>query len=403
MRKDKTARRSSVFDDLFAERQVYLRSGLTSRYLVLSRPLQIAATLGALLLVAGLGLASYSSLAKHREVAEQSRALARLEDANARLRAAVEAAPEPEQMAALTARVAELEAALSDSQTAHAQTRSAVEGARAEAVELRGALTLAEERIHAAEAARAAAATMAGPDDADGAPGGPAGQAAPADERLADLTEELDRARSERDQLTARLEAAQSAAAQTIAELTGQIESAADEARGLRDELAARTAEAERMRADLDAALADTAALRTAADGTEEALAALQAEIAQREPPEPAEGAAAADLAALKQSAEAAAEEAAGLKATLASAEARIAALSADLESARSELATARQVPASAPAVDSDDSRNAGAGAAGSELRSQLAAANRRIDQLESALQQSPLNLAPLPGPPAPR
>jgi chromosome segregation ATPase len=112
---------------------------------------------------------------------------------------------------------------------------------------------------------------------------------------------------------------------------------------------------------------------------------------------------AAADLAALKQSAEAAVEEAADLRATLASAEARIAALSADLESARSELATARQVPASAPAVDGGEPEDTGAGGPEDDLRAQLVAANERIEQLENALRQSPLNLAPLPPPPAPR
>ena len=47
MRQNRAARRSSIFEHLFAERQVYLRSGLTSRYVVLSRPLQIAVTIGA--------------------------------------------------------------------------------------------------------------------------------------------------------------------------------------------------------------------------------------------------------------------------------------------------------------------------------------------------------------------
>ena len=53
MRKSEVPRRSSAFEDLFAERQVYLRSGLTSRYVVVSRPLQIAVTIGVGLIVAG--------------------------------------------------------------------------------------------------------------------------------------------------------------------------------------------------------------------------------------------------------------------------------------------------------------------------------------------------------------
>ena len=115
MRKDKTARRSSRFDDLFAERQVYLRSGLTSRYVVLSRSIQIAATVGALLVLAGLALASYSSFAKHREVAEQGRELARLAGQQESLRAAAAAAAAKlSATEALAARVPELEAALAE-------------------------------------------------------------------------------------------------------------------------------------------------------------------------------------------------------------------------------------------------------------------------------------------------
>jgi chromosome segregation ATPase len=76
MRKSDAPRRSSAFEDLFAERQVYLRSGLTSRYVVLSRPLQIAVTIGAGLVVAGLAFASYSSVVNHLEAAELRQELA---------------------------------------------------------------------------------------------------------------------------------------------------------------------------------------------------------------------------------------------------------------------------------------------------------------------------------------
>jgi hypothetical protein len=76
MRKNEAARRSSAFEDLFAERQVYLRSGLTSRYVVLSRPLQIAVTIGVGLIVTGLAFASYSSVVSHLETGELRRELA---------------------------------------------------------------------------------------------------------------------------------------------------------------------------------------------------------------------------------------------------------------------------------------------------------------------------------------
>jgi len=76
MRKSEAPRRSSAFEGLFAERQVYLRSGLTSRYVVLSRPLQIAVTIGVGLVVAGLAFASYSSVVSHLAAAKLLRELA---------------------------------------------------------------------------------------------------------------------------------------------------------------------------------------------------------------------------------------------------------------------------------------------------------------------------------------
>ena len=113
MRKNESARRKGMFEDLFAERQVYLRSGLTSRYVVLSRPLQIGVAIGMGLLIAWLAVASYSAIAKRFEVAGQNRELARLEEANKSLRAAAEAAQATEELRGQAARVPELTASLS--------------------------------------------------------------------------------------------------------------------------------------------------------------------------------------------------------------------------------------------------------------------------------------------------
>jgi hypothetical protein len=107
MRQNRAARRSSVFEDLFAERQVYLRSGRTSRYVVLSRPLQIAVTIGAVVVVLWLAVASYRSVSAHLEAAERTRELTRLEEVNQSLRTAAAAAPSAEDVAALQARVPE--------------------------------------------------------------------------------------------------------------------------------------------------------------------------------------------------------------------------------------------------------------------------------------------------------
>ena len=70
MRNDRAA---PAWRQLFAERQIYLRSGEDSRYVVLSPRLQVVVTIGALLLVAGLGLASYGYLAQRSQLVAQDR------------------------------------------------------------------------------------------------------------------------------------------------------------------------------------------------------------------------------------------------------------------------------------------------------------------------------------------
>lgn len=70
MRNDRAA---PSWRQLFAERQIYLRSGEDSRYVVLSSRLQIGVTVGALLIVAGLALASYGYLAQRSQLAAQDR------------------------------------------------------------------------------------------------------------------------------------------------------------------------------------------------------------------------------------------------------------------------------------------------------------------------------------------
>jgi predicted RNase H-like nuclease (RuvC/YqgF family) len=92
MRMHGPARRSGMFEDLFAERQVYLRSGLRSQYVVLSRPLQIGVAIAMVLLIAWSAWASYSAIAKRFELSAQSRELARLEAAQSSLRHAAETA-----------------------------------------------------------------------------------------------------------------------------------------------------------------------------------------------------------------------------------------------------------------------------------------------------------------------
>ncbi len=92
MREDRYSAHTPAIRDLFAERQVYVRAGMTSRYVTISRALQISATLGVAMLVAWLGLASYAAVAKHLEAVAQGREVARLEAVTKALQAKIEAA-----------------------------------------------------------------------------------------------------------------------------------------------------------------------------------------------------------------------------------------------------------------------------------------------------------------------
>jgi chromosome segregation ATPase len=286
MRKSEAPRRSSAFEDLFAERQVYLRSGLTSRYVVLSRPLQIAVTIGIGLIVAGLSFASYSSVVNHLEAAA-----------------------------------------------------------------LRRELALAEARIGELRAARQADGPVI---VADGtATAGPA-----ADAGMAQFAE------------------SQSSAEQRIAELTRQLETS--------------DAKANRLEGDLAAALADAAALRRAAETAEAELA----EMARPRDRPPAERDAGQDLAQIKEPATAEAEAVSTLKASLAGGEAQSAARSAELDPARAPTAALAGKSAAEPAGGADELDRA---------RAELRAANQRIAELETAIRLGLAKLAPRPAPPAPR
>ena len=283
MRKNEAARRSSAFEDLFAERQVYLRSGLTSRYVVLSRPLQIAVTIGVGLIVAGLAFASYSSVVSHLEAGELRR-----------------------ELALTAARIGELSAAGQADGPA-----TPVHGAAADA--------------------------------------GTAGDS-------------------------------QSSAEQRIEELTRELETS--------------DAQANRLEGDLTAALADAAALRVAAETAEAELADLQAERARPRDRPPTEREAGQDLAQIKEPAPAEAEAVSALKASLAGGEAQSAARSAELDPARGPTAALAGRSTAESAGGADEL---------ARVQAELRAANQRIAELETAIRLGLAKLAPRPAPPAPR
>lgn len=377
MRKHEMARRNGIFEDLFAERQVYLRSGLTSRYVVLSRPLQIGVTIAMGLIIAWLAYASYSAIARHFELAGQSRELARLEDVNQSLRAAAEAAKSTEELRAQAARVPELTSALSTAEAARKRAESLTQSTTAQANQLRQELALAQDKIHELTT------TSQPPGQTAGADGATAKAASDASDRLAkaqaqidQLSQALDQQRAEGKTLTAQLADVRSSDEQRIAELAKRAE--------------ASDAEVKRLRGDLEAARKDAAALRQSAQTAEADVADLRAEMTRLRAQAPA-GGPAQDLAELKQPAT---EEVAKLKATLASAQTRIAELTADLEAAKRPPAS--ETPATAPATGADGQTIA-------DLQQQLDAANQRLAELQAAIQSSVANLAPLPPPPAPR
>ena len=79
MRKNDPAHGGSASGALFAERHVYMRSGAESRYVVLTRPLQIGVVMGGALILAALAFAGGSAIVSRLAAIEQRREIARLE------------------------------------------------------------------------------------------------------------------------------------------------------------------------------------------------------------------------------------------------------------------------------------------------------------------------------------
>lgn len=126
MRQDASSRRPSLLERLFAERQVYMRSGFDGHYVALSQPLQIAVALGLVALIAWFALISYGALASYLEVRAQREALTRLQDHPG------------------------VSAALAEQQAARERAERLAAASAAEAEELRAALSSADARIQEA-------------------------------------------------------------------------------------------------------------------------------------------------------------------------------------------------------------------------------------------------------------
>jgi hypothetical protein len=145
MREDRYSARTPAIRDLFAERQVYVRAGMTSRYVTISRALQIWATLGVAVLVAWLGLASYTAVAKHLEAVAQGREVARLEAVTKALQAKIEAT-EADRSAPAAAPTSDLAVKLAEAKEGRERALTLAKASAAESAELRRELALAEDQ-----------------------------------------------------------------------------------------------------------------------------------------------------------------------------------------------------------------------------------------------------------------
>ena len=276
MRNEGSGRRSRL-RNLFAERQVHVRSGHESRYVVLSSALQIGVAAGGLALVVLLALASYDAISGRLAVITQQRELAELTADKA------DAERTAEQLEALRPRH---EAAL-------------------------GEITRLTEALAQAEDDTEASATLAA------------------------LQAELDAATAENRELAAALEQARVAdradAAQADAAQSTDMEALRAEVTGLRAEIDRLEREAQSLRRTATQAQQALDALQAASGATNPAPPApLQV---------PPEDEAAPNRITI--AADPAAQEVRRLQQDLAGAQAAIDALSADLEAAKSPRAGA--------------------------------------------------------------
>jgi colicin import membrane protein len=288
MGNDGTSRRSSW--DLFAERQVHMRSGQESRYVVLSRSLQIGVTLGVLAILALLALASYHAIAKHVALVAKERTLEELAARAAQTeRAARELAPLRQQNEEAEREIERLRAALDQAQAERTAALAASSEAGARAAELEAALatTLQERRKLATDVETARASGEPRP-----APESRQTQALLAE--ITGLRAELERV----DRETAALRRTAAQARQALRDVQGGGEAtpqappgpqpplrlaiagapATDEVRQLQSDLAGAQASLATLSADLEAAKGAAPGARTTTDAAAD-LATLKQQL----------------------------------------------------------------------------------------------------------------------------
>jgi predicted RNase H-like nuclease (RuvC/YqgF family) len=262
MRKDPSARRTPFWQQLFAERQIYLRSGEDSRYVVLSRRLQIGVTVGAVLLIGSLALASYGYLSQRFGVVEQNR---QLDDAIAagagqlrrELKTAVDAEAEQlgQQLELATRQIEALGAERDALATKIAELTSSAEPRDQDATRLNRQLTDAEAEIRRLNEALSDTSSTA-------------------EAQLASLKDEIDALRAG----GAGPDSGRGTVDRQLAEIKGSASTSPDEVLELKQDLAGAQATIAGLTADLAAARAASGEARRTAP--QAAAAAPEARVA---------------------------------------------------------------------------------------------------------------------------
>jgi hypothetical protein len=292
MGNDGTGRRSPW--DLFAERQVHMRSGQESRYVVLSRSLQMGVTLGVLAILALLAIASYQAIAKHMALVAKERTLAEVAARAAQAeQAGRELAPLRQQNEDAEREIERLRAALDQAQAERTAALAARSEAGAKAAELEAALATTLQ-------ARRKLVT-----DVEPAPASGEARPAPESRRAQALLAEITGLRAELERVDRETEALRRTAAQARqalrdaqggGETTPQASSgpqpplrlaiaaspATDEVRQLQQDLAGAQASLAALSADLEAAKGAAPGARTATDAASLTTLKLQLSTAHR-------------------------------------------------------------------------------------------------------------------------
>jgi chromosome segregation ATPase len=334
--------------DLFAERQVHIRDGRKSRYVVLSRSLQIGVAAACLTILALLGIAAYQAIGKQVQLVAQQRTL--------------------EDLAALAAQADQSAREL-------ATLRQRSDAAQGEIERLTSAL----EQAQAERTAAVTASTEAGA-------------------RAAELEAALAATTEERRKLASELVAARATGDLASAPRSTEMQALLAEVTGLRAELDRVHREAESLRRSAAQARQALRDLQSSSAGQTLSSQGLPEPRAEAPPGVRSDGSAVSPPLRLALAATPTTNEVRRLQQDLAGAQATIAALSADLEAVKGAGTNAAvALDAVADLATLEEQLDA------AQLRAEQLGANLAAQQSEAVAGEVPADRPPLPPPPAPR